>query len=118
MVDNIEKVLERGEKIELLVDKTDNLRFQVRSCLLCGGWCWQLCDVWWAQGNGCKWCWRGGAGQAAGGQDRQPTLPDKVLLGAVQVGVVGGRAGPMQEWQQESGCARMQVWREGEELEG
>ena len=31
MVDNIEKVLERGEKIELLVDKTDNLRFQVHS---------------------------------------------------------------------------------------
>jgi hypothetical protein len=30
MVENIEKVLERGEKIELLVDKTDNLRFQVR----------------------------------------------------------------------------------------
>ena len=29
MVDNIERVLERGEKIELLVDKTDNLRFQV-----------------------------------------------------------------------------------------
>jgi hypothetical protein len=29
MVDNIEKVLERGEKIELLVDKTDNLRDQV-----------------------------------------------------------------------------------------
>ena len=38
MVDNIEKVLERGEKIELLVDKTDNLRFQVSassaSCIL------------------------------------------------------------------------------------
>ena len=32
MVDNIEKVLERGEKIELLVDKTDNLRFQVPVC--------------------------------------------------------------------------------------
>lgn len=32
MVDNIEKVLERGEKIELLVDKTDNLRFQVSFC--------------------------------------------------------------------------------------
>ena len=32
MVDNIERVLERGEKIELLVDKTDNLRFQVGSC--------------------------------------------------------------------------------------
>ena len=31
MVDNIERVLERGEKIELLVDKTDNLRFQVGS---------------------------------------------------------------------------------------
>ena len=35
MVENIEKVLERGEKIELLVDKTDNLRFQVRA-LACG----------------------------------------------------------------------------------
>ncbi len=37
MVDNIEKVLERGEKIELLVDKTDNLRFQVQaySCQTC-----------------------------------------------------------------------------------
>lgn len=32
-MDNIEKVLERGEKIELLVDKTDNLRFQVRGWL-------------------------------------------------------------------------------------
>ncbi|CAG9460138.1 unnamed protein product [Pedinophyceae sp. YPF-701] len=28
MVDNIEKVLERGERIEELVDKTDNLRYQ------------------------------------------------------------------------------------------
>lgn len=28
MVENIEKVLERGERIELLVDKTDNLKFQ------------------------------------------------------------------------------------------
>ena len=28
MDENIERVLERGEKIELLVDKTDNLRFQ------------------------------------------------------------------------------------------
>lgn len=28
MMKNIESVLERGEKIELLVDKTDNLRFQ------------------------------------------------------------------------------------------
>lgn len=34
MVDNIERVLERGEKIELLVDKTDNLRFQVLHALL------------------------------------------------------------------------------------
>lgn len=30
MVDNIEKVLERGERLELLVDKTDNLRTQAR----------------------------------------------------------------------------------------
>jgi vesicle-associated membrane protein 7 len=29
MVENIEKVLERGERIELLVDKTDVLRNQV-----------------------------------------------------------------------------------------
>ncbi|RXH79009.1 hypothetical protein DVH24_034216 [Malus domestica] len=29
MMENIEKVLDRGEKIELLVDKTDNLRSQV-----------------------------------------------------------------------------------------
>ncbi|KVI07397.1 Synaptobrevin [Cynara cardunculus var. scolymus] len=28
MMDNIEKVLDRGEKIELLVGKTDNLQFQ------------------------------------------------------------------------------------------
>ncbi|OIW12961.1 hypothetical protein TanjilG_15410 [Lupinus angustifolius] len=29
MMDNIEKVLDRGEKIELLVDKTENLQFQL-----------------------------------------------------------------------------------------
>ncbi|KAK4751068.1 hypothetical protein SAY87_004550 [Trapa incisa] len=33
MLDNIEKVLDRGEKIELLVDKTESLRSQV--CYLC-----------------------------------------------------------------------------------
>ncbi|KAJ8539717.1 hypothetical protein K7X08_013969 [Anisodus acutangulus] len=30
MMENIEKVLDRGEKIELLVDKTENLRFQAQ----------------------------------------------------------------------------------------
>lgn len=30
MSDNIEKVLSRGEKLDLLVDKTDNLMFEVR----------------------------------------------------------------------------------------
>ncbi|GFZ17619.1 synaptobrevin-related protein 1 [Actinidia rufa] len=30
MMENIEKVLDRGEKIELLVDKTDNLRSQAQ----------------------------------------------------------------------------------------
>ncbi|OWM87658.1 hypothetical protein CDL15_Pgr022771 [Punica granatum] len=30
MIDNIEKVLDRGERIELLVDKTENLQFQAR----------------------------------------------------------------------------------------
>jgi vesicle-associated membrane protein 72 len=29
MMDNIERVLDRGEKIELLVDKTETLQFQV-----------------------------------------------------------------------------------------
>lgn len=29
MMDNIEKVFDRGEKIELLVDKSDALRFEV-----------------------------------------------------------------------------------------
>jgi hypothetical protein len=33
MMDNIEKVLDRGEKIELLVDKTENLRFQAGPAL-------------------------------------------------------------------------------------
>jgi hypothetical protein len=28
MMQNIEKVLDRGEKLELLVDKTENLRYQ------------------------------------------------------------------------------------------
>ncbi|KAJ0052052.1 hypothetical protein Pint_01578 [Pistacia integerrima] len=32
MMENIEKVLDRGEKIELLVDKTENLRSQVNDC--------------------------------------------------------------------------------------
>ncbi|KAI3836786.1 hypothetical protein MKW98_005119 [Papaver atlanticum] len=31
MMDNIEKVLDRGEKIELLVDETENLQFQADS---------------------------------------------------------------------------------------
>ncbi|KAL6545467.1 hypothetical protein OROGR_009341 [Orobanche gracilis] len=31
MMDNIEKVLDRGEKIELLVDRTENLQFQADS---------------------------------------------------------------------------------------
>ncbi|KAL9267523.1 Vesicle-associated membrane protein 727-like protein [Drosera capensis] len=31
MIDNIERVLDRGEKIELLVDKTENLQFQADS---------------------------------------------------------------------------------------
>jgi len=30
MMDNIEQVLDRGDRIELLVDKTEELRFQVR----------------------------------------------------------------------------------------
>lgn len=43
MVQNIEKVLERGERIELLVDKTDSLKFQV------GVWMW----VGWIRGVHC-----------------------------------------------------------------
>mmetsp|Transcript_14971 Transcript_14971/g.40963 ORF Transcript_14971/g.40963 Transcript_14971/m.40963 type:complete len:149 (+) Transcript_14971:2-448(+) len=46
MVDNIEKVLKRGEKIELLVDKTDNLnqqsiRFKKHSSQLRQAMWWQ-----------------------------------------------------------------------------
>ena len=37
MVENIERVLERGEKIELLVDRTDDLRNQVCVCVCVGG---------------------------------------------------------------------------------
>lgn len=51
MVENIEKVLERGEKLEVLQDKTDDLRFQVglpavASAAVCGGrsMAWL---VWW-----------------------------------------------------------------------
>mmetsp|Transcript_13599 Transcript_13599/g.49449 ORF Transcript_13599/g.49449 Transcript_13599/m.49449 type:complete len:223 (+) Transcript_13599:255-923(+) len=36
MMDNIEKVLGRGEKLELLVDKTDNLRYQANAFLHSG----------------------------------------------------------------------------------
>lgn len=46
MVENIEKVLERGEKIELLVDKTDDLRFQAEKFQKTGR---QLRNrMWWA----------------------------------------------------------------------
>lgn len=34
MVASVELVLERGERLELLVDKTDNLQEQVRYCVL------------------------------------------------------------------------------------
>lgn len=37
MMKNIDKVLERGEKLDTLVDKADNLRFQVCTC---GGDAW------------------------------------------------------------------------------
>mmetsp|Transcript_41536 Transcript_41536/g.97617 ORF Transcript_41536/g.97617 Transcript_41536/m.97617 type:complete len:217 (-) Transcript_41536:25-675(-) len=50
MVDNIEKVLKRGEKIELLVDKTDNLnqqsiRFKKHSSQLKHAMWWQNAKV-------------------------------------------------------------------------
>ena len=52
MVDNIEKVLERGEKIELLVDKTDSLnqqsvRFKKHSSQLRQA-------MWWQARPGCR----------------------------------------------------------------
>ncbi|KAI3964524.1 hypothetical protein MKW92_008583 [Papaver armeniacum] len=46
MMDNIEKVLDRGEKIELLVDKTENLQFQADSFQRQGR---QLCRKMWLQ---------------------------------------------------------------------
>ncbi|KAG2452182.1 hypothetical protein HYH02_003213 [Chlamydomonas schloesseri] len=50
MVENIEKVLERGEKIELLVDKTDDLRnqaeqFQKKGRQLRNKMWWQNCKM-------------------------------------------------------------------------
>jgi hypothetical protein len=47
MTDNIDKMLARGEKLELLSERTDNLVFEVRAVL---AWC------------GVAWCgvvWRG-----------------------------------------------------------
>lgn len=46
MVQNIEKVLERGERIELLVDKTDSLKFQVcyHQQRVCGQHLDAVCD--------------------------------------------------------------------------
>ncbi|KNC53195.1 synaptobrevin [Thecamonas trahens ATCC 50062] len=51
MVDNIEKVLERGEKIELLVDKTDNLsaqafQFKKKSTSLKRAMMWKNIKMW------------------------------------------------------------------------
>ena len=44
MIENIDRVLERGEKIELLVDKSDRLnqqsfKFEKTVSLLCYVWC-------------------------------------------------------------------------------
>ncbi len=48
MTENIDKMLQRGEKLELLTDKTENLMFEVRSRILvtCVGWiecAWVYC---------------------------------------------------------------------------
>ena len=32
MTDNIDKIMQRGEKLELLTDKTENLMFEVCTC--------------------------------------------------------------------------------------
>lgn len=50
MVQNIERVLERGEKIELLVDKTENLnaqafRFKKQSTHLRRALWWKNCKI-------------------------------------------------------------------------
>ena len=54
MVDNIEKVLERGERIELLVDKTDNLRFQVLRTSQLFSSCPGMSQQWSCGGCSCK----------------------------------------------------------------
>ena len=53
MVDNIEKVLERGERIELLVDKTDGLRDAAGRFQAAGRQLRQR--MWW---NVSLWVWR------------------------------------------------------------
>jgi vesicle-associated membrane protein 7 len=67
MVDNIEKVLKRGEKIELLVDKTDNLnqqsiRFkkhstQLKQAMWCVWECWPCVRavLLYVRVRGCGW---------------------------------------------------------------
>ena len=68
MVDNIERVLERGEKIELLVDKTDNLRFQVLRGTTVGDTDWG----WYSATGACWLFWSGGAGGAGGAAGGPP----------------------------------------------
>lgn len=51
MVENIEKVLERGEKLEVLQDKTDDLRFQVGLPAVVGAAMLKACSMAWL-----VWC--------------------------------------------------------------
>lgn len=76
MVDNIEKVLERGEKIELLVDKTDNLRFQVGGVLRVWAGCWRR-----VPGSTCALGW--GAWQAVSEWEDQPAVWKQCGLAAL-----------------------------------
>ena len=45
MTENIEKVLARGEKLELLTDKTENLMFEAGAGAWLRGGGWAICLV-------------------------------------------------------------------------
>ena len=69
MVENIERVLERGERIELLVDKTDGLRDQAARFQASGRALRQ--KMWWNVSEAERESERAGAGAGASERERE-----------------------------------------------
>ena len=108
MMDNIEKVLDRGEKIEVLVDKTEALRFQadnfhkqgraLRNRMWWNNLKMKLILLVFVIGVGiiifCVFCFGGEknctAKKKSSGQETARRLARRLLLGLVAAGVGGG----------------------------